>query len=184
MSDGGYKIRNKEGIHFITFAVVEWVDVFTRKEYRDIVLDSVRYCQKEKGLILYAWCIMSNHVHLVVSADNNDTSDILRDFKKFTSKQIIAVIESNGQESRRNWMLKIFKEQGEKNSRNSNYQFWRQDNQPKELFSDKFSSQKLNYIHNNPVEAGLVDKAEEYLYSSARDYYFGKNVGLLKIEFL
>jgi REP element-mobilizing transposase RayT len=62
MSDGGYKIRNKEGIHFITFAVVEWVDVFTRKEYRDIVLDSVRYCQKEKGLILYAWCIMSNHV--------------------------------------------------------------------------------------------------------------------------
>jgi REP element-mobilizing transposase RayT len=184
MSDGGYKIRNKEGIHFITFAVVEWVDVFTRKEYRDIVLDSVRYCQKEKGLILYAWCIMSNHVHLVVSAENNDTSDILRDFKKFTSKQIIAAIAKNEQESRRDWMLKIFKEQGEKNNRNLIYQFWRQDNQPKELFSDTFSSQKLNYIHNNPVEAGLVDKAEEYLYSSARDYYFGKNVGLLKIEFL
>jgi len=184
MSDGGYKIRNKEGIHFITFAVVEWVDVFTRKEYRDILLDSVRYCQKEKGLILYAWCIMSNHVHFVVSAENNDTSEILRDFKKFTSKQIIAAIEKNEQESRKAWMLRIFREQGEKNSRNSTYQFWRQDNQPKELFSDKFSSQKLNYIHNNPVEAGLVDKAEEYLYSSARDYYFGKNVGLLKIKFL
>ncbi|MCC7400323.1 MAG: transposase, partial [Chitinophagaceae bacterium] len=107
-----------------------------------------------------------------------------RDFKKFTSKQIIAAIEKNEQESRKAWMLRIFREQGEKNSRNSIYQFWRQDNQPKELFSDKFSNQKLNYIHNNPIEAGLVDKAEEYLYSSARDYYFGKNVGLLKIEFL
>ncbi len=184
MSEGGYKIRNKDGIHFITFAVVEWVDVFTRKEYRDILLDSIKYCQNEKGLILHAWCIMSNHVHMVISAKNNDTSDILRDFKKFTSKQVIAAIEKNEQESRKDWMLKIFREQGEKNSRNSKYQFWRQDNQPKELFSDKFSSQKLNYIHNNPVEAGLVDKAEEYLYRSARDYYFGKNIGLLEIEFL
>ena len=68
MSEGGYKIRNKDGIHFITFAVVEWVDVFTRKEYRDILLDSIKYCQNEKGLILHAWCIMSNHVHMVISA--------------------------------------------------------------------------------------------------------------------
>lgn len=71
-----------------------------------------------------------------------------------------------------------------KNSRNKDYQFWRQDNQPKECYSPKFSVQKLNYIHNNAVEAGIVDKAEEYLYSSARDYQFGKNVGLLEIEFL
>jgi putative transposase len=63
MGDCGYKIRDKEGIHFVTFAVTEWVDVFTRREYRDIVLDSIRHCQKEKGSILYAWCIMSNHVH-------------------------------------------------------------------------------------------------------------------------
>ncbi len=73
MSEGGYKIRNKEGIHFVTFAVVEWVDVFT-------VLDSIRYCQQEKGLILYGWCPMSNHIHLVVSAAEHNTSDVLRDF--------------------------------------------------------------------------------------------------------
>jgi putative transposase len=81
-------------------------------------------------------------------------------------------------------MLAIFKNEGEKNSRNSTYQFWRQDNQPKELFSTSFLREKLNYIHNNPVEAGIVSKAEEYLYSSARDYYEGKNVGLLEMEFL
>ncbi len=184
MSIGGYKIRNKEGIHFITFAVVEWVDVFTRKEYRDIVLDSLRHCQQEKGLILHAWCLMSNHIHLMISAKNNDTSDILRDFKKFTSKQIISAIKNNQQESRKDWMLNIFKQHGEQNARNSNYQFWRQDNQPKELFGAEFILQKLNYIHNNPVEAGIVDKAEEYLYSSARDYHTTKKCGLLDLVFL
>jgi len=88
MSEGGYKIRNKKEIHFITFAVVEWLDVFTRKEYRDILLESLRFCQKEKGLLLHGWCIMSNHVHLIASARNENLSDILRDFKKFTSKKL------------------------------------------------------------------------------------------------
>jgi REP element-mobilizing transposase RayT len=181
MSAGGYKIRNKEGIHFITFAVVEWVDVFTRKAYCDILLDSLRHCQKERGLYIHGWCLMSNHLHLVVSAKNEDTSEILRDFKKFTSKQIIKAILENKNESRKEWMLQIFKEQGEKNSRNSIYQFWRQDNQPKELFSLEFTWQKMNYMHNNPVASGLVEKAEDYLYSSARDYV-GKGKGLLEID--
>jgi putative transposase len=160
------------------------VDVFTRKEYKDILLYSIRYCQKEKGLKLYGWCIMSNHVHLMAAAKNEDLSNILRDFKKFTCKQIIKAIVQNRRESRKEWMLKVFKEQGEMNSRNKDYQFWRQDNHPKECYSPKFSLQKLNYIHNNPIEAGLVDKAEEYVYSSARDYHFGNNVGLLEVEFL
>jgi putative transposase len=99
MSIGGYKIRNKEEIHFITFVPIaigiEWVDMFTRKQYRDIVVDSLRHCQKEKGLILYAWCVMSNHVHLMAAAKENNLSDILRDFKKFTSKQIITAIQNN-----------------------------------------------------------------------------------------
>ncbi len=105
MSEGGYKIRNQHAVHFITFAVSEWVDVFTRKAYRDIVLDSIRFCQKEKGLLLHSWCIMSNHVHLIISAKDGNLSDVLRDFKKFTSKQFIKAIEDNKQESRREWML-------------------------------------------------------------------------------
>ena len=160
------------------------MDVFTRKNYRDIVLDSIRHCQKEKGLSVHAWCIMSNHLHLVISAKNNDLSDILRDFKKFTSKQIIATIEANQHESRGEWMLRIFREQGEQNIRNKTYQFWRQDNQPQELYSAAFIFQKINYIHNNPVEAGIVDKPEEYLYSSARDYFHTRKCGLLDVVFL
>ena len=184
MSDRGYKIRNKEAAHFITFAVVDWVDVFTRKDYRDILLDSIRHCQKEKGLLLHAWCIMSNHVHLIASASNNNLSDILRDFKKFTSKQIVKAIENNEQESRKSWMLEIFKKAGLANSRNEGFQFWRQDNQPKEVYSSAFAFQKLNYIHNNPVEAGIVRKAEDYLYSSAMDYFQTKKCGLLDVVFI
>src|SRR5258705_2407969 len=124
---------------------------------------------------------MSSHVHLIASAKDNNLSDILRDFKKFTSKQIIAAIENNKQESRKEWMLRIFREQGEKNSRNTKYQFWRQDNQPKELYSSGFTVQKINYIHNNPVEAGIVEKPEHYLYSSARNYHYMDEVGLLPL---
>jgi putative transposase len=184
MSIGGHKIRNKKEVHFLTFAVVEWVDVFTRKEYRDILLDSIKYCQKEKGLLLHAWCVMSNHVHLIASATNENLSDILRDSKKYTSKNIIKAIEANNKESRREWMLKIFKEQGSLNSRNKEYQFWRQDNCPIELYSPKFTVQKLRYIHENPVRAGIVERPEHYLYSSAKDYKYMEQRGLLDIAFL
>jgi putative transposase len=184
MSIGGYKIRNKEGIHFVTFTVVEWIDVFTRKEYSDILLNSIRHCQQKRGLLVHSWCLMSNHAHWLLSAKRHDTSEILRDFKKYTSKQLTSAIANNKHESRRDWMLRIFKELGQTNSRNTNYQFWRQDNHPKECFSSAFTVQKINYIHNNPVVAGIVDKPENYVYSSARDYYYGNRCGLLHVDFL
>jgi putative transposase len=101
MKDDGYKIRDQHAVHFITFAVVEWVDVFTRRTYSDIVIQSIFYCINNKGLKLHGWCIMTNHLHLIISAPNGNLSDILRDFKKFTSKEIITAIENNKQESRR-----------------------------------------------------------------------------------
>lgn len=179
----GYKISNPEGIYFITFAVVEWVDVFTRKEYAEVVVDSLKYCQKEKGMIIYALCLMSNHMHLICSEKEGFClSDILRDFKKFTSSTIIKMIKENKSESRRNWMLWIFKSQGEKNRKNTNNQFWRQNNKPKELVSNKFMDEKLNYIHENPVDAGVVNRPEDYVWSSARNYC-GEQ-GLIEVEFL
>src|SRR5215216_5947569 len=98
-----YKIRDQDKLHFITFAVVDWIDVFTRQEYKDILLESLRHCQKEKGLEVYAWCIMSNHIHLIVGRSKEEIKleDIVRDFKKFTSVQLCKAIESNASESRR-----------------------------------------------------------------------------------
>lgn len=147
MQSQGYKIRDEACIYFFTFASVKWVDVFTKRMYADIVLNSLSYCCKSKGLKLFAWCIMSNHVHLIAQAEHGKLSDILRDFKKFTSKSIIKAIENNKQESRRNWMLWIFKKAGENNSRNEHYQFWQQDNHPILLQTPAFTLEKLNYLH-------------------------------------
>jgi REP element-mobilizing transposase RayT len=181
--DKGYKIRNREGVYFLTFAVVEWVDVFSRKEYADIVIESLRYCQKEKGLVLHAWCLMTNHLHLIASSkDGANLSDILRDFKKFTSSQIIRAIEANEHESRKRWMLWIFRSAGAANGKNKTYQFWRQNNQPKELESNHFTDEKVDYLHANPVHAGLVSHPEAWCYSSAMDYAGEK--GLLDVEIL
>ena len=171
-------------MYFVSFGVVGWVDVFTRQDYRDIVIMSLQYCQSEKGLVIYGWCVMSNHVHLIISAKENNVSDVLGDFKKFTSKQIIKAVTEHPGERRKEWMLAIFREAGDNNSRNTNYQFWQQDNLPKIIYTPSFAKQKMEYIHNNPVDAGIVEKAEEYIYSSARDYYYGKHCGLIKIEFL
>lgn len=188
MPTGGYTITDQAATYFITFAVVGWVDVFSRKDYRDIVVESLKYCQEQKGLIIYAWFPdsyrESNHLHLISSARDNNLSDVLGDFKKFTSKKLLKSIAEHPGESRKEWMLEIFRRAGTANSRNTYYQFWQQDNHPILLFTPGFTRQKLEYIHNNPVASGIVEKAEEYVYSSARDYYYGKQCGLLKIEFL
>ena len=123
-----YLIRDQQQLYFLTFSVVRWIDVFTRREYKDIVIESLRFCQLHKGLELYAFCIMPNYVHLIASAkEGSNLSAILRDLKKFTSTRIIAAIENNVQESRRDWMLWLFHSEGRDNSNNTLNQFWQQE---------------------------------------------------------
>lgn len=114
---------------------------------------------------------MNNHVHLIASAaEGYNLSDILRDLKKFTSKKLIAAIEDDVQESRKRWMLWLFRSNGQRNSNIEIYQFWQQDNHPVCLDNASLIDQRLNYLHNNPVAEGIVEEAEHYIYSSARDY--------------
>ncbi|RZK56542.1 MAG: transposase [Pedobacter sp.] len=159
-----YHIKDQGAVHFVTFTVHQWVDVFTRPIYIDILLDSLTYCQKEKGLEVYAWVIMSNHCHLIVSSKNDNLSDIIRDFKKFTSKAIFKAIEENPNESRKNWLLKVLNFEGRT-------WFWTEGYHGEEVYSQDFFDIKLDYIHKNPVKAGIVEKEEEYLNSSAGEIY-------------
>ncbi|CAG0954574.1 hypothetical protein FLAV_00373 [Flavobacteriales bacterium] len=181
MLAGGYKIRDQHGIYYLTFTVVDWIDVFTRKCYKDLLLDSLEYCQKEKGLVIHAYVIMSNHMHCILSSKTGKLSDTIRDFKSHTSKQIVNSIQEDA-ESRREWMLLLFERKGLKNIRNKSYQFWQQSNHPIELHTNHFIDQKLEYIHNNPVKTGWVEKPEEYLYSSAKNYAGEK--GLIEVELI
>ncbi len=174
-----YKFFNSEGVYFVSFAVVKWIDVFTRNEYKDIVIDNLQFNQKEKGMEIYAWCLMTNHVHLVFKSTKGiKPAILLGNFKRFTSKAILSTIKENPRESRREWLLEQFEKAGLKSSNVSKYQFWRHDNKPIELWSNKVIDEKINYIHNNPVEEGIVYKPEEYIYSSARDY--SGEIGLIE----
>ena len=171
-----YKFCNEKGVYLISFATVNWIDVFTRSQYKDIVVDSMNYCIEEKGLDVFAWVIMSNHVHLVASTQKEPLEAILRDLKKYTSKAIVKAIEENPQESRKEWLLWMFERAGAKNSNNSRYQFWQQHNQPIELSHRDAFKNAIQYIHENPVKAGFVFQAEDYPYSSAVDYAGGKGL--------
>ncbi|TCC89071.1 transposase [Pedobacter frigiditerrae] len=177
-----YKFSNSEGIYFVSFATVGWIDVFTRRVYRDLFLESLTYCSKEKGLRLHAWVIMSNHVHLIISCmEGQHLANIMRDLKKYSSYRILKEIREYPKESRKDWMLYLFGKAGEKNSNNKVFQFWQQDNHPIELDpqTNMFDT-RINYLHDNPVEAGLVVKGSDYLYSSAIDYEDDK--GLIEID--
>jgi REP element-mobilizing transposase RayT len=177
-----YKFDDQERPYFVTFSVIRWIDVLTRREYKDIIVDSLKYCIANKGLELYAWVIMSNHVHLIIGTRDKPMQDILRDIKRHTSKKITKAISENTQESRREWMLWFFEREGKINPNNERYQFWQQGNHPIELWSNKVMEQKLDYLHNNPVAAGWVDEPEHYLHSSARDYAGSK--GLIDITLM
>jgi REP element-mobilizing transposase RayT len=167
--------------HFVTFTVVGWVDVFSRDSYKEILVNSLAYCQQHKGLILHAWVIMTNHVHLIISTKTNTISNLVRDIKKFSSKKIIEAISESNEESRKEWMLNLFKFVGSGNKNNKEYQFWKQDYHPIELSDAKKCEQRLNYLHENPVRSGLVWEPWHFKYSSAIDYYTNEH-GLLEIE--
>jgi REP element-mobilizing transposase RayT len=165
-----YNIKDQGALYFVTFTVHQWVDVFTRPQYIDIYLNSLRYCQQHKGLLVYAWVVMSNHVHLIVRAENDNLSDIIRDHKKFTAKAIYEAIRNNPAESRKEWLLRVL-------TFNDAIWFWEEGYHGEEIFGEAFYQIKLKYLHENPVRAGIVAFPEHYIHSSASDhmgFYKGK----------
>ena len=178
-----YKVGEDAIPHFVTFSVVGWIDVFSREQYKELFLESLKYCQQKKGMVLHAWVIMTNHVHLIISSISNKLEHVVRDLKKFTSKQISKAIKENNAESRKEWMLNIFSYTGKNNNNNKEFQFWKQDYHPIELDTPEKMKQRLDYLHENPVRGGLVWEPWHYKYSSAIDYYTNEH-GLLKVEHL
>jgi putative transposase len=168
-----YSINDQHGVYFITNTVHQWLDVFTRAEFVEIILESLRYCQREKGLEIYAWVIMTNHIHLIVSSKTGKLSDTIRDFKKFTASKIVKAINENERESRKSWLLWLLK-------KDEHVWFWTEGYHGEEIFSKEFYESKVIYIHQNPVRAGIVEKEEEYLYSSCGQLY-GVRKGFLEL---
>jgi REP element-mobilizing transposase RayT len=165
-----YKATTTEEAYFITITTVGWIDVFTRLNQKNNILNALNYCQKNKGLEIYAYVLMSSHIHILCKATHGFVlSDVIRDFKKFTSKKILQTIKEEP-ESRREWLLDYFQKACQHLKREQHYKVW-QDGYHAELAeSNWFIKQKIDYIHNNPVKDKTVSLPEDYYFSSARNY--------------
>jgi putative transposase len=164
-----YKFHNPEGIYFVSFAIVYWIDVFVREIYYETFVKSLEFCRKNKGLELFAYCIMPSHVHFIFRDNNNNPSKLIKEIKTHTSKSP-------------RWCELAARTPAEKNSNVKNRQFWQQHNKPIELWSNKVIEQKLDYVHNNPIEAGFVTEPHHWKYSSAKNY--ADEIGEIEIDFL
>ena len=161
---------------FVTLTVIEWINIFTHKKYFDVLLESLKYCKKSKGLKLYGFVFMTNHIHLIISDINCKLDNIIRDYKHFTTTQIKKLL----QQDRRSYILRliensIYKKKGQE------FQIWQRENFPKFIETEEFFLQKLNYIHQNPVKKGYVEKPEDWKYSSAGNYYLN-DYSLIKLD--
>ena len=179
-----YKIYDQQGLNFLTLTIVDWIDLFTRPIYSEIILESLRFCQKEKGLLVFGYVIMPSHLHLILQANADiGLSAIIQSFKSFTAKAILRYVEDKSKiESRRNWLLHHFAANARQNKTKRRHQVWQKGNHPIELYSPKVIRQKLNYIHRNPVVSRIVNEPADYIFSSASNYLTGE--GVLDVQLL
>ena len=170
MQQGVKHTIKTNGSYYMTLTVVDWADVFTRKNHKQAIIASLRFCIENKGLNVYAYCLMTNHLHLIANCEEPfQLSNIIRDFKRHSARTILSQI-MNEPESRRENFVSIFKNAANKSSKSTTFKFWKTGNHAIELYSEKFLWDKINYIHNNPVAKNFVVRPEHWLYSSASNY--------------
>jgi putative transposase len=159
-----YKIIDTGKIYFITATTIEWLPVFTRKPYFEVLLDSFNYSRTNKGLKIYAYVIMDNHFHLTCQGDN--LGKIIKEIKSHTAREIVKLAEQEN----KTWLLNQLSFYKLKHKVDSIHQVWQEGNHPKQISSEEMLRQKMDYLHHNPVRAGLADKPEDWPYSSARNW--------------
>jgi putative transposase len=165
-----YKASKEPAYYYMTCTVVGWIDVFSRDIYRQILIESLQFCIANKGLHINAYVFMTNHIHLIGWVEEGAVlSEVMRDFKRHTGKAMIEAINT-GVESRKEWLLYLFKYHGSIAQNRTQHQFWQDGFHPIEVYSDSVTLQKLQYLHNSPVRAGYVLEPEMWVYSSAAQY--------------
>jgi REP element-mobilizing transposase RayT len=167
----GYKVFNEANyLYFATCTITEWIPIFISIPYFQIIIDSLKFCRANKGLKLNAYVIMPNHIHLIVQTEPGvDLSDVMRDFKRFTSREISKQLETDNQRV----FLEVFAKAALSAKGNTKYKIWQDEFHPEAIYSEQFYKQKVDYLHDNPCRKGFVASPQDWLYSSARNYYLG-----------
>ena len=157
--------------HLITLNVVDWIDLFTTLAYRKIITDALNHFVKRQGLTIYAWCLMTNQLHLLIKAsDGYGIALFERDFKKLTTSEIIKAIDHT--DLRQDWMMEHFEKFSISLRKLEKYIIWQNCCSPLYLDSRQpnLLQEKIAQVHEKPVSALIVEVPGHYLYSSARDY--------------
>ena len=150
---------------FYTATTLEWKPLLAKDKYKHLIIQSLQYLVLNKKITLYAFVLMKNHIHLIWQVQPGRTpSQVQHSFLKFTAQQIKSDLKLHHP-------LEV--EQFKVNAKDREYQFWERNSLGIEICSTKVFNQKLNYLHWNPVKAGLCTLPEEYYYSSARFYHSG-----------
>lgn len=170
-----YKIYENDDTHFLTATIKDWIPVFTHPEACQIIIDSLAFCREHNGLQLYAYVIMDNHIHLIARAPG--LNNTIQSFKRHTAKQILTMAKKTGRE----WLINHFAFHTKTHKTESEHQVWQEGAHPQLIQGDKMLNQKIDYIHNNPVERGWVDTPEHWRYSSARNYFL-EDHSLIEID--
>jgi len=169
-----YKIYEKEGVYFITSTIIEWIPVFTSKDYFDILVSSLNYCAENKELHIFSWVILDNHFHLVCHAP--ELGKAVQSLKRHTASQIISQLEQDNKK----WLLNLFAYYKKRHKKESEHQVWQEGFHPQLIASDDMLTQKIEYIHYNPVKRDYVANPENWLHSSA-NFYATREEGLVKM---
>ena len=170
-----YKITDKDGVYFVTSTIIQWLPVFTSSRYCDFLIDSLKFCMTNKSLKVYAYVILDNHIHLIVSCPQ--LSETIAALKKYTARNIIEQLKRDGKE----WLLTELAFYKKRYKDDSYFQIWQEGVHPELVTSTEMFTQKAEYIHNNPVKRGLVESPECWRYSSARNYIHGDH-SLIEID--
>lgn len=176
-----FKVVPEHDLYFLTGTIIDWIDVFSRKDYCQTIYDSWKYCIQEKGLRIHAFVIMSNHFHLIASSEGIPLNRVIQAFKAYSAKKLMEAIANHPGESRRKWLLESFSKAGVETHRPN--RVWQGGSKYIALFNSKQIRNCLKYVHNNPVKAGIVDTPESYIHSSARAYVLGEKPPV-RIDFL
>jgi putative transposase len=174
-----YPIVEPQGCYFLTLNTIDRVDLFVRPFFKQIVVESLNYFIEKKGLIVYGWCLMTNHLHLIAQArDGFDLPGIISDFKSFTAKIILDDLNSES-DIRREWIMKKIREA----ALFDKLDVWENADQPIQIKAAENEDihDYLKQVHDNPVRNKVVELPQHYLLSSARNYAGLK--GLVNVQF-
>ncbi|MES2519065.1 MAG: transposase [Bacteroidota bacterium] len=161
------KANVPQSTYFITLTVVGWIDIFTRKAYVDDLIKNLKFCQENKGLEIFEYVVMPSHIHIICRRKEGLLSDLLKEFKSFTAKEILKLIQENPQESRQEWLMYMFQFFSKRFAQNALYMFWQKTSYPIEMCNPEIMKQKSRYIRMNPEVAGIVTDSAYYTYCSA-----------------